>query len=73
MNMSIYVHICYYTGQYLKCLNSWTPHQKKPPKLPITDITDMVFLHTDQEGAEEDEGDKVKVGKATSAVVPNGP
>lgn len=62
-----------YSTLYLKGLNSWTPHQKKPPKLPITDITDIVFLYTDQEGAEEDEGDKVKVGKATSAVIPNGP
>lgn len=62
-----------YSTLDLKGLNSWTPHQKKPPKLPITDITDIVFLYTDQEGAEEDEGDKVKVGKATSAVIPNGP
>ena len=29
-----------------------------------------VSLHTDQEGAEEDEGDKVEVGKVTSTLIP---
>lgn len=61
--------ITQYSTLYLKCLNSCTPHQKKSPKIPITNI---VFLYTDQEGAEEDEGDKVKVGKATSAIIPHG-
>lgn len=30
-----------------------------------------VFLHTDQEGAEEDEGDKVEVGEVTSTFLPH--
>lgn len=35
-------------------------------------MPNIVFLHTDQEGAEEDEGDKVEVGKVASAVVSHG-
>lgn len=35
--------------------------------LKIT-ITNIVFLHTDQERAEEDERDKVEVGKVASAI-----
>lgn len=30
-----------------------------------------VFLHTDQEGTEEDEGDKVEVGEVTSTLLPH--
>lgn len=68
--MYIYTYvITQYSTLYLKCLNSCTPHQKKSPKIPITNI---VFLYTDQEGAEEDEGDEVKVGKVTSAIISHG-
>lgn len=33
----------------------------------------LVCFSTDQEGTEEDEGDKVEVGKITAALLPMGP
>lgn len=33
----------------------------------------MVCFSTHQEGAEEDEGDKIEVGKITATVFPMGP
>lgn len=37
------------------------------------DATAVVLFSTDQEGAEEDKGNKVEVGKITAAVFPMGP